>query len=201
MAWAAALSAGIAGVRLGTAIVAATALSTASTAPPHGLVHDQVTAQHRESGVGALEAEVAGAVGVHHGVLGHQRLLAAEAERLGQRAGLAVRQGDQAGPVLGGLGLDRGGGSGLGGGAHLDDAGEEGGGGEYGAGCERSLHVQVLPGNRVRGRASLRGAGVGTLGAERALTCCSVRSTVVTGEWGGGHRTGLAESMTIQQVK
>ncbi len=114
-----------------------------------GLVHDQVAAQHRESGVGALEAEVAGAVGVHHGVLGHQALLAAEAERLGQRTGLAVRQGDQAGPVLGGLGLDRGGGSGLGGGAHLDDAGEEGGGGEYGAGCERSLHVQVLPGNRV----------------------------------------------------
>ncbi len=125
------------------------------------LVHHQVSTQDREPGEGALVAEVAGAVGVHHGVLGHQLLLAAQGQGVGQLAGLAVRQGEQVGEPVAGPGVRDGVRHGRA--AHLDDTGEQGGGGEYGDCGELSLHGRVLPGNRVWARSHLvPGAGVGT---------------------------------------
>ncbi len=129
------------------------------------LVDDQVAADHRQAGVGALEAQVASAVLVHHGVLGDELFLVAEAERLGERAGLVAGQREHGGVLRAGLGLQRGGGGGLGGGAHLDHTGQQGRGREYGDSRELSLHVRVLPGNRVWARSRrVPGAGSAPVG-------------------------------------
>ncbi len=96
---------------------------------------DEVAAQDRQTGVGPVVAQVAGAVGVHDRVLDDQLLLAAEAQGLRHRRGLLAGQGDDR------VALQDGGGLG-GGGGDLDGAGQKCGGGEYGAGCQLSLHVR-----------------------------------------------------------
>ncbi len=61
------------------------------------LVDDQVAAEHRKAGVGALVAQVAGAVGVLDDILGDQLLVRGQAQGLGEAGGLLGRGGDQLG--------------------------------------------------------------------------------------------------------
>ncbi len=124
---------------------------------------DQVAADHRQAGVGPFVPEVAGAVPVHHHVLGHQLLLVAQGQGLRDRGALPGGEREQRGLLL-----LRGGGGGLGGGdgGDLDDAGQQGGGGEYGSDRQLSLHVRgFLPRDpRVRAGAPRTGAPVDAVG-------------------------------------
>ncbi|GHF45545.1 hypothetical protein GCM10018790_24220 [Kitasatospora xanthocidica] len=104
-----------------------------------------------------------GAVPVHHDVLGHQLLLAAEGQGLRDRGALPGGEREQRGLLLPG----RGGGGLGGGGGDLDDAGQQGGGGEYGSDSQLSFHGQGVPSTRPAGAcgcAAYRGVGVDAVG-------------------------------------
>ncbi len=153
------------------------------------LVHDQVAAEHGKPVVGALVAEVAGAVGVDDGVLDHQLLLGAQAQGLCGGGGLRGGQRQQFTAVLarGVLGGGRVRGGLCDPGTHLDRTGQQGRGRENGSDSELSLHVRVPSGSTASAvRTSFRGTGGQCLlGRRRVLTCSSVRS-------GDGRRWGGA---------
>ncbi len=91
------------------------------------LVDHQVAADHGQAEVGAVEADVLGAVGVQHDVLDQEVLAVGEAEDR--------RVVGDVGPGLGDRRVPAGrGGRGPGG----DGGGDEGGGGRYGSGREEA---------------------------------------------------------------